>query len=168
MRKRYLYVLLFAVPIVLAATVAGVVVFGVAAGVIWLYVAGDSAWPPITDYVLGALFLAAFAATAGLLGRAAYVEGRKREAEAGGGAKAAIVAAAAAGLLALAMLAYQRHVGNIGPKVDSLVCSEYCAGKGFSGSSMPPRDSGDATCSCVDAQGSEALRMPMDRIRSLP
>lgn len=159
--------LLFAVPISLAATVAGFVVFGAAAGVIWLYVAGDSAWPPATDFVLGALFVSAFAATAGVLGRVAYVEGRKREAQASGDATAAIAAAAGTALLVLAIGAYQWRVGNIGPKPDGVLCSEFCGGKGYPGSSMPPRNSGDTPCSCVDAQGREALRMPMDRIRSI-
>jgi hypothetical protein len=166
-RKRYLYVLLFAVPIGLAATVAGFVVFGAAAGVIWVYVAGDNAWPPATDFILGGLFVLAFAATAGALGRAAYAEGRKREMEASGDGRAAGAAAAVTALLVLAIGAYQWRVGNIGPKQDGVLCSEFCGSRGYAGSSMPPRDSGDTTCSCVDAQGREAVRMPMDRIRSI-
>jgi len=165
MRKRSLYVLLFAVPIVLAATLAAFVVFGAAAGVIWLYIAGDSAWPPVTDYVLGALFILAFVATAGALARAAYVAGRNREREARGGGKAAAAATGVTALLIGAMLAYQWQVGNIGPKPDGVVCSEFCAGKGFMGSSMPPRNAGAATCSCIDAQGREATTVPMEGLR---
>jgi hypothetical protein len=36
---------------------------------------------------------------------------------------------------------------------DSATCADYCLAEGFSGSGMPPRDSGDRTCTCYDAQG---------------
>jgi hypothetical protein len=156
--------LLFAVPIALAAMVVAFVAFGMAAGSIWLFVAGDNAWPAGTDTVLVAVFVLAFAGTAAALVRLAYIAGKRREGEESGNARPALVAGGATALLVLAMAAYQWHVGNIGPKVDSLVCSEYCAAKGFSGSSMPPRNAGTATCGCIDAHGHEAIRTPMDRI----
>lgn len=153
-------------PIALASAVVALVAFGGAAGFLWLFVAGDSAWPPVTDTILVVVLVLAFAACAAALTRLAYAIGKKREGEGAGSAKPAFAAGGATVLLLLAMAAYQWHVGNIGPKADSIVCSEYCVGKGFSGSSMPPRDSGAATCSCIDAQGREAITTRMEDIGS--
>src|SRR6185369_12892896 len=33
--------------------------------------------------------------------------------------------------------------------------------KGFSGSSMPPRNAGNPTCSCIDTHGREAITVPI-------
>jgi len=37
-----------------------------------------------------------------------------------------------------------------------------CTAKGYSGSGMPPRDSGTRTCSCYDAEGREAVKAPLE------
>jgi hypothetical protein len=167
LKKRWLYPLLFAIPIVLVSAIVASAVFGAAAGVMWLFVAGDDAWPAWTDPVLVGTFVLAFAATAIVLARIAYAAGVERESEASGNGAAVLTALGAGALLLLAIGAYQWRVGNLGPKSDGVLCSEFCMTKGYGGSGMPPRDSGDATCSCIDAQGREAVRMPMNRIRSL-
>jgi len=165
LKKRYLYVLLFGVPIVLASTIAAFMVFGAAAGFIWLFVVGDDAWPAATDTILVALFVVAFAASALALGSLAYFAGRKREEEDSGVGMSIVAAGVATAVLVLAIAGHQWRVGNIGPKSDSVVCSEFCMGKGAAGSSMPPRNSGAATCTCLDAQGREAITVPMESLR---
>jgi len=58
----------------------------------------------------------------------------------------------------------QLSVGNLGPKSDSVVCSDFCSLKGYSGSGMPPQNSGDRSCSCYDNLGREVLKVPLDSI----
>jgi hypothetical protein len=166
-KKRFLYVLLFSVPILLASTVAAFVVFGAAAGFMWLFVAGDATWPAATDTILIGLFVLAFAGSALALGYRAYAAGREREDEPSGSVRPALVAGGTTVLLLLAIVSYQWRVGNLGPKIDSVVCSEFCASKGFMGSSMPPRDAGAPTCTCVDAQGREGITVPMGELEAM-
>jgi hypothetical protein len=60
-------------------------------------------------------------------------------------------------VLVFAAAGYEWKVGNLGPKSASETCADFCTMRGFNGSSMPPRNSGLATCSCVDGQGREAV-----------
>ncbi len=166
MKKRHLYVLLFSVPIVLASAVIAFVVFGAAAGAFWLFVFGDRAWPPAATVGLAALFLLVFAASAFALTCRAYALGRAQEAQASLDARHVLAAAGAAAFLLLVIVAYQWHVGNIGRKTEESFCSEFCEGKGFAGSGTPPRNAGAATCSCFDAQGREAVKVPMESVLS--
>ena len=166
MRKRYLYVLLFAVPILLASTVVAFVVFGGAAGFMWLFVAGDEKWPAATDTILVALFVLALAGSVVLLGYRAYVAGKAQEDDPTFRTRPALVAGGVTALLVLGIVSYQWRVGNIGPKSDGVVCSEFCASKGFMGSSMPPRDAGAPTCTCMDAQGRAGATVPMQGLRA--
>ena len=53
--------------------------FGAAAGLIWLYVAGDNAWPESLDYFLLALFGLAFIASSSTMGYYAYAIGKHQE-----------------------------------------------------------------------------------------
>ena len=164
MKKRAQYVLLFSIPILLASTVVAFVVFGAAAGFMWLFVAGDEPWPAATDTILVALFVLAFAGSVALLGYRAYVAGKAREDDPSFSARPALVAGGVTVLLVLGIVSYQWRVGNIGPKPDGVVCSEFCASKGFMGSSMPPRNTGAASCTCIDAQGREGITVPMESI----
>jgi hypothetical protein len=78
-----------------------------------------------------------------------------------------VLAAAGATVLALAIIVlHQWRVGNLGPASDGERCSSFCQQKGFSGSSIPPRNTGLATCSCVDSQGREALTVPIGETRA--
>ena len=66
----------------------------------------------------------------------------------------------------LLMIVFQQFgVGNIGPKSDSVLCSEFCVQHGFSGSGIPPADTGRRTCSCFDANGHEAQIVPLESLR---
>ena len=164
MKKRHLYLLWYGLPILLAATVAAFAVFAAAAGIAWLYIAGDNPWPPALDAGLVILFFLVFAIVTLALGRGAYSAGRRREGEASLDIRHPLAAAGATVLLLLAVAAYQWRVGNIGPKSDSVACSEWCQAQGFAGSGMPPRDTGERSCSCFDAQGREAARTTMDNV----
>jgi len=167
-KRRYLYLLLFSVPIVLASAVVAFAVFGAAAGIVWLFLAGDTPWPPAADILLGAVFVLAFAASALAFASWAYAVGRQAEASAALNGKHAVAAVGATVLLLLGIVAYQWHVGNIGPKTDGVVCADFCRGKGFAGSGMPPRNAGAATCTCFDPQGREALNVPMGEVGPRP
>jgi len=72
-----------------------------------------------------------------------------------------LAVAGATALLVLLAALYQWRVGNIGNKSDSELCSEYCWGRGFASSGMPPANSSETTCSCFDEQGSEAVKVPI-------
>lgn len=161
MKQRHLYLILFAAPALLAALVAGMALFGAAAGVLWLFVYGDEPWPSWTEGVLVAVFgLVALAIWAWLLSLA-HAAGMKREA--GGDSRTAPFALAAGATLLLlgAIVLQQWRVGNIGPKSPGLVCAEYCAAQGFAASGMPPRDAGPPVCNCLDEQGRTARSVPL-------
>ena len=168
MKRRYLYLLLFSVPIVLASAVVAFAVFGAAAGILWLLLAGDTPWPPGADILLGAVFVLAFAASALAFMSWAYAVGRQEETVAALNGKHAVAAVGATVLLLLGIAAYQWHVGNIGPKTDGVLCADFCRGKGFAGSGMPPRNEGAATCTCFDPQGREAVTVPMGEVGPRP
>lgn len=164
MKRRYLYLLLFGVPILFAATVIAFALFGAAAGVLWLFVAGDNPWPSVADTFLAAVFVVAFAASSLALAYQAYTVGRQQEVRGSLDGRHVLAAVGVALLLLLSIGFYQWRVGNIGPRSDTLLCSEFCRGQGFAGSGMPPRDAGAAACSCYDAQGREVVKVPMESV----
>lgn len=139
MHRGWVYVLLSAFPALLVAGIAAVALFGAAAGALWLFAFGDKPRPQAAETALGvgfgAAWLSLWLALLAALG----------------------VTVGAAGVIVL----HQWSVGNMGPVSDSERCSNFCDRKGFPGSSMPPRMTGLATCSCVDAQGREALTAPL-------
>ncbi len=161
MQRRYLYVLMFSVPALLASLMMAVAVLGTAAGVLWLLVYGDDPWPASVNTALIALF--AFTCVVALLGclYIAYASGRKQEASPALNRKHVALAAGATVMLIVVIAAHQWGVGNIGTPSDGALCSDLCRTKGYAGSGMPPRNSGVRTCSCFDAQGREALKLPL-------
>ena len=164
MRGRWLYLLLYAVPALLAATLVAVALFGAAAGALWLFVYGDDPWPATAATTLALTFAAAWLALAAAFLATAYRFGRRRE---GRGLPVRGHVAAALGLtVALVLLAvsHQWGVGNIGPPSDSVRCADFCRAQGFDASGMPPRDSGAATCSCLDASGRAAVTVPIGEV----
>jgi len=163
MKRRHLYLLLFGVPALIAALLAGFVVLAGAAGVMWLFVYGDDPWPDAAEAALIVLFAVVSLAASAVLLRRAYRAGEQHE-QGGTPPNAGRLAIAAAGISALLLILvglHQWNVGNIGPEPDSVVCSDFCASRGFAGSSMPPRNAGTPTCTCVDAAGREPLTVPL-------
>lgn len=164
MKKRYLYVLLFSAPALLAAVIIATMLFGAAAGLLWIFVFGDNPWPESAGMVLTAVLVLAGTALWGGMLYAAYVVGKKQETQAALNPRHAMIAVGATVLLVLLAVAHQWRVGNLGQKSAGELCADFCRDQGFAGSGMPPRDAGAATCSCFDAQGRETVQMPMGEI----
>jgi hypothetical protein len=162
MRRRYLYVLMFSVPALLASVIIAVAVIAGAAGALWLFVYGDNPWPESADTTLIVLFAIACVASCVVCLSVAYAAGRRQEESAALSRTHVAASVGATALLVALIVAHQWGVGNVGTPSDSVLCSQFCAAKGYSGSGMPPRDSGIRTCSCYDAQGREAVKAPLE------
>jgi hypothetical protein len=167
MKRRHAYVILFAIPAFIASAIVAGIRFGAVAGGLWLFAFGDNPWPKSADTVLVTAFALVFLTTWLALLRAAYAYGRRHEDEPAFNARHIWASAGATALLVLLVVAHQRGVGNIGPKDNDTLCLEFCQAKGYSGSGMPPRNSGDTTCSCYGAQGREAAKASIEEIRKL-
>jgi len=152
-KRRYLYVLLFAAPTFLLAVIAGAMLLGASAGVLWLFVLGDNPWPSEVDTLLTTVFVLGGAAFWIAQLSVAYAVGKREETKASLNKTHVLISIGAT--VALAVLIVLRLSGvGFGDRPDSLVCADYClAVAGSAGSGMPPRDSGDRTCSCYDAEG---------------
>jgi hypothetical protein len=149
------------VPAFLASVIVSMLLFGAVAGTLWLFVFGDEPWPSIADGMMVSILVVAFLTILAAFLSAAYLAGKKQEARATMNTNHVVWSAGATALLVLLVVSHQWSVGNFGPKSDELLCSDYCKGKGFVASGMPPRNTGDATCSCFDAAGREAEKVPL-------
>lgn len=164
MKKRYLYAFLFGIPGLFVAGTISIFLFGAFTGILWLYVFGDNPWPSYTEPLISILFvltvLVLWIATISL----GFVIGKRLERDPLVNKNHVLVSAGLTAMFLLLILFQQWSVGNLGPKSDSLLCSEFCVQHGYSGSGMPPETSGDRLCSCYDHSGNEALRIPLDHI----
>lgn len=161
MKRRYLYLLLFGVPALLAALLIAFMLSGAVAGALWLFVFGDNPWPSYAGHLLPALFALVCVLLWSVFLSVAYKAGKKQEQHAALNARHVMVALAATVLLVLIGAAHQWRVGNIGAPSNSVLCSDYCRSRGFAASGTPPEDAGAANCSCYDAGGGEAVRVPL-------
>lgn len=164
MKKRYLYALLFGIPGLFIAGLLSILLFGVLAGILWLYIFGDNPWPSSTETVMSIFFVLTVLAIWVVTIILGYIVGKRLENDPVSNRSHILISAGLTVLFILFMVLYQWRVGNIGPQSDSLLCSEFCVQHGFPGSGMPPEISGDRTCSCYDDTGNEALRIPLDHI----
>jgi hypothetical protein len=164
MRKRYLYILLFGIPGLFVAGLISIFVFAAFAGILWLYVFGDNSWPTSSETMISALFVVVFGVLWLGFITLGYLVGKKLETNPVLNRNHILISAGLTLMLILLIVFQQWSVGNLGPKTDSLLCSEFCIQHGYSGSGMPPQNSGDRTCSCYDSSGNEALKVPLDRI----
>jgi hypothetical protein len=151
-KRRYLYVLLFAAPTFLLALIAGAMLLGASAGVLWLFVFGDDPWPSEADTLLNGVFVLATAAFWIAQLSVAYAVGKREETKASLNKTHVLISVGATVALA-ALIALRISNVGLGDRPDSLVCADHCLAAGATGSGMPPRDSGDRTCSCYDAAG---------------
>ena len=151
-KRRYLYVLLFAAPTFLLALIAGVMLLGASAGVLWLFVFGDGPWPSEADTLLTSLFVLGTAAFWIAQLSVAYAVGKREETKVSLNKTHVLISVGATMALA-ALIALRMSGVGFGGLPDSLVCADHCLATGATGSGMPPRDSGDRTCSCYDAEG---------------
>lgn len=163
--RRHVYVLLFAVPALLVSIMGAALTLAASAGALWLFVYGDGPWPNTANVLLGAIFLLVAAALWVALLFVAYMVGRQQEGERS--LNKAHVALSLGATVVLAAIIIVRLAGlNVaGARSDSVVCADLCRSQGFTASGLPPRDSGDRTCSCYDAQGQEVRRvtLPLSR-----
>lgn len=164
MKKRYIYSLLFAIPGLFIALIISLVVFGAGAGILWLFVFGDNPWPAAAEQTLPVIFALTFLIMWIGLMAVGYQTGKRLEKESALNTSHVLISMGLTAMFIMFILLQQWSIGNIGPKSDSIICGDFCAEKGYSGSGMPPPISGDRTCSCYDNSGNEALKVPLDSI----
>ena len=164
MKKRYLYILLFGVPGLFVAGLSSILVFAAFTGILWLYVFGDNSWPASTETILSTLFVVVFGVLWVGIIALGYLVGKKLERDPSLNRNHILISAGLTLMFILLMVFQQWSVGNLGPNSDTVLCSEFCTQHGYSGSGMPPQNSGDRTCSCYNSSGSEALKVPLDHI----
>ncbi len=164
MEKRYIYLLLFGAPGFFVSLIISYVVFGAAAGFLWLYAFGDDPWPSSSEIILPTLFILASLGLWSALITAGFIIGKNMDENADLNKKHIVVSAGATILPILLIILHQLSVGNIGPKSDNILCSEFCNEKGYPSSGMPPRNSGESSCSCFDDYGQEIIKVSMDSI----
>jgi hypothetical protein len=164
MKKRYFYSLLFGIPGLFVAGILSILVFGGVMGILWVYVFGDNPWPPLIETIVSILFvLVALVLWIGslLLG---YFIGRRLENDPDMNWSHVLVSGGLTLLFILFIIFQQWSVGNLGPKSDSVLCSDFCAQHGYSGSGMQPQTSFHRMCSCFDDSGNEVMTVPLDII----
>lgn len=164
MKKRYLYVLLFAVPGFFVSLIIAFLLFGTAAGFLWLFVFGDNTWPSSTEKILPILLIASFLILWIGSAVAGYVTGKKLEFEAELNRKHLLISAGLTVVPIFFIVVHQWSVGHVGPKSDGQLCSDFCRQKGYSMSGMPPENSGDRSCFCYDGDGHEILNVPIESL----
>ncbi|MGE4054088.1 MAG: hypothetical protein AB7F99_04750, partial [Vicinamibacterales bacterium] len=161
LKRRYLYVLIFAVPALLVALIGAATMVAAVAGGLWIWAFGDNPWPPVADTILGTVLVVSGGGIWLLLLSLAYMLGKEQESRPALNMRHVAISVGATAVLAALIAIRVTGVSLTGERSDSLVCSDFCQAEGFAGSGMPPADSGDRTCSCYDAQGQEARRIDL-------
>ncbi|MGB5473945.1 MAG: hypothetical protein WBQ78_10760 [Gammaproteobacteria bacterium] len=161
MKKRYLYSILFGIPGLAASLLITFAIFGALAGFMWIYVYGDNPWPPSTGTILPAFFMLIFLALWISSIIAGFITGKRFEESLDLDRNHIWVSVDATALPITLIILHQFGIGNIGPKSDSRLCSEFCSGKGYAASGIPPKDSGERTCICLDSAGQAAITESM-------
>jgi hypothetical protein len=164
MKKRYLYSLLFGIPGFFVSVMISLLAFGAVAGVLWILVFGDNPWPSQIETMLPILFAFIFLVVWIGIIFMGFVTGKKLENDPVVNNKHILVSGALTIMFVLFIVLQQWSVGNMGPKSNSVLCSDFCRQKGYSGSGMPPQNSGNRSCSCFDDSGNEVLTVPLDSI----
>jgi len=164
MKKRYLYSLLFGIPGFIISMVISFIIFGSLAGVLWIYVFGDSPWPSLSEIILPTIFILCFLILWIITLVIGFMTGKRLEKNSTLSKKHILVSIGATILPVLCIVLYQLSVGNIGPRSDGERCSDFCSQRGYPGSSMPPEDSGERSCICIDNSGIEIIEVPIDSI----
>lgn len=164
MRKRYLYSLLFGLPGFIISAVFSLTTFGSLAGILWIFVLGDNPWPLLIEKILPILFAFVFLTLWSLTIVVGFIIGKRLEYNPILNKNHILVSICVTIIPALFIVLHLLNVGNIGSKSDSKVCSDFCSQRGYSGSSMPPEDTGKRSCSCIDNSGKEVFKIPIDGI----
>jgi hypothetical protein len=164
MKKRYLYALLFGLPGLLIAGLAGIFGFAALTGILWLYVFGDNPWPVYIEPILASLFVLTVVVLWLVFIVIGFFIGRRLERDPALNRVHIWISVGLTLAFVLLLVFQQWSTGSLGPKSDSALCSDFCSLHGYAGSGMPPAISGDRTCSCYDSAGSEVLRIPLDHL----
>ena len=164
MRKRYIYSILFGVPGFLISLIISFIIFGMVTGLLWLYFFGDNPWPQTTEKTLPLFFVLMFFLLWIAFITVGYIIGKNLEQEPGVNKKHVVVSLILTITPLLLIVIHQVRVGNIGPRSDSILCSDFCSQNGYSASGMPPIKSGQEVCTCYDEFGNEALKVPINDI----
>ena len=165
MKKRYLYSLLFGIPGLFIAGILSILAFGGLAGILWLYVFGDNPWPAYVEPLTSAFFILSVSAIWIAFIALGYTIGRRLEQDPILDRNHVLISAGLTVMFLLMIVFQQFGVGNLGPQSDSVLCSEFCVQHGYSGSGVPPQESGIRTCSCFDDNGHEAQIVPLESIQ---
>ena len=166
MKKRYLYALLFATPGFFISLIVSFILFSAVAGFLWIYLFGDASWPASAGKIISPLFILTFLAAWAALIVIGFITGKKLEEAPALDTKHVFISVVSTTALILFIILHQLVIGNIGPQSDSIICSEFCRDKGYPASGMPPRNSGERTCSCFDNNGQEIIKVMMENINS--
>ena len=164
MKKRYVYSLLFGIPGFFVAGIISIVAFAAGTGILWIYFFGDNPWPASTEKILSVLLALIFLILWVAFITTGFVTGKRLEKDPQLNKGHILLSSGLTILFILFIAIQQLSVGNLGPKSDGVACSDYCSLQGYSGSGMPPQNSGDRSCSCYDNLGREVLKVPLDRI----
>lgn len=161
MQKRYLYALMFGVPGFFLALLFSFWVLSAVVGGMWVFLFGDDVWPETVVRLLPVFFGVVLLAVWVLVVIRGYLFGKNQETVEGFN-RAHLGVAAALTIAPLLLILFQQWgVSNFGPQSDGQLCSDFCLERGFNGSGMPPRISGDRSCFCLDENGNEVLRIPV-------
>ena len=166
MKKRYIYSLLFGIPGVLLALIISFFIFGAASGFLWIFVFGDNPWPQTINDIFPILFITLFLALWIAFITAGFLTGKKLEGYPDLNKSHILISAGAIIVPIIFIILHQFGVGNIGAKSDSILCAEFCNEKGYSTSSLPPKNSGERNCSCLDDSGQDVLAIPLRYLAS--
>jgi hypothetical protein len=163
-KKRYIYAALFGVPGLILSAIINVFAAGVVVGGLWIFVFGDNAWPPMVEQLLPFVIIIVFLVLLLAFVVVGYFVGKNEEQKPGLNRNHLLASAGVIIASVLLIMFYLINNGTIGPKTDTQICSDYCTREGYSASGMPPRNSGDRTCSCFDPTGNEKIKIPLESI----
>jgi len=161
LKRRHIYVLLFAAPALLVSIIAAAMMLAASAGFLWLFVLGDDTWPPATDTMLGAVFVLGGAGLWLASLWVGYQIGKRQESRPRMNIGHVVLSIGATVGLAAVIVVRLMAPNGFGHPSDSLICADFCRAARFAASGTPPQNSGDRTCSCYDANGREARRVPL-------
>ena len=164
MKKRFIYSILFGIPGLLISAMLSLIVAGAAAGALWIFVFGDNPWPASVETILPVVILAVFLVVWTAILAAGFFIGKRLERDPVFNKGHILVSIGVIVAFLLGFAFFQLGIGNIGPRSEVLLCSDYCRQRGYSASSESPQNLGNRTCSCLDQFGNEILTVPMESL----
>ena len=164
MKKRFIYSILFGIPGLLISAMLSLIVAGTAAGALWIFVFGDNPWPASVETILPVVILAVFLVVWTAILAAGFFIGKRLERDPVFNKGHILVSIGVIVAFLLGFAFFQLGIGNIGPRSEGLLCSDYCRQKGYSVSSESPQNLGNRTCSCLDQFGNDILTVPAESL----